>query len=294
MTFERIPGVAATARRGWFAAHKFLLLRRLSQLGFLALFLTGPWFGLWIAKGTLASSLTLNVLPLTDPLVALQSLLARHVPEARMLTGAAIVLIAYLLLGGRTFCSWVCPINPVTDLAGYLRRRFVEGKGLILKPATRYWGLGGVLLASAVTGSIAYEVINPVTTFWRDLVFGGVAGLVMAAMIFLFDLFVAKNGFCGHLCPVGAFYGLIGAKTVLRVSARGRENCDDCLDCFAVCPEPLVIAPALRGKDSPVIRSGACTACGRCADVCSEHIFVYATRFDRRVESPLKTESQNG
>ena len=81
----RIPGRVAVERRGWFAAHRFLLLRRLSQATFLAVFLSGPWFGLWIAKGTLAASLTLDVLPLTDPLVLLQSLVARHWPEATAL-----------------------------------------------------------------------------------------------------------------------------------------------------------------------------------------------------------------
>lgn len=284
MSAPRIPGQAASQRNGWFSAHRFLLLRRLSQIFFLSLFLAGPWFGLWIAKGNLASSLTFGVLPLTDPLIALQSVFARHRPETQMLIGAGLVLIAYLLLGGRTFCSFVCPINPLTDLAAWSRRRFFPDKGLILKPATRNWLLGGVLLASALSGTIAWETVNPVTSFWRSLVFGGLAGWAFAAAIFLFDLFVAKHGFCGHLCPVGAFYGLIGRATLLRVSARGKNRCDDCLDCFAVCPEPQVIAPALRGAGSPAILAGACTACGRCADVCPEKIFAFTHRFDRRVD----------
>ena len=52
--------------------------RRFSQLSILALFLLGPWFGLWIVKGNLNSSLTLDVLPLTDPYVLLQSLVAGY------------------------------------------------------------------------------------------------------------------------------------------------------------------------------------------------------------------------
>lgn len=38
-------GNDAIAEKGWFKAHKFLIMRRLSQLGILALFLTGPWLG---------------------------------------------------------------------------------------------------------------------------------------------------------------------------------------------------------------------------------------------------------
>jgi ferredoxin-type protein NapG len=55
------------------------------------------------------------VLEDTDPFVALQSLAAGHVPETLGLIGVAIVLAFYLLVGGRVYCSWVCPINVVTD-----------------------------------------------------------------------------------------------------------------------------------------------------------------------------------
>ena len=74
MSSHRTPGVEARKRHGWLMANRWLVARRLAQLGFLLVFANGPWLGLWIAKGTLASSLTFNVLPLTDPLIALQSL----------------------------------------------------------------------------------------------------------------------------------------------------------------------------------------------------------------------------
>ena len=37
------PGAAAVAARGWLQAHKWLILRRLSQLSVLALFLPQTW-----------------------------------------------------------------------------------------------------------------------------------------------------------------------------------------------------------------------------------------------------------
>ena len=42
------PGREAVEAKGWLRAHKWLLLRRASQLGILALFLVGPWLGWWI------------------------------------------------------------------------------------------------------------------------------------------------------------------------------------------------------------------------------------------------------
>ncbi len=276
------PGAEAVVAKGWLAAHKWLILRRSSQVGILLLFLVGPWFGLWIVKGNLNFSYTLNFLPLADPYVILQSLAARQVPEKLALTGAVIVLLLYLLVGGRGYCSWVCPVNLLTDFAYWLRVRLgIKGSAHISRP-TRYWVLGMTLVAAAVTGSIAWEMLNPVSMLHRGLVFGlGLAWAVLLA-VFLFDLFVMRHGWCGHLCPVGAFYSLIGKFSLLRVRLPARAACNDCMDCFAVCPEPQVIRPALKaiGGTPSLILQANCTNCGRCIDVCSKDVFAFGTRFN--------------
>ena len=290
MKAARIPGREAIARHGWWRAHRYLVLRRLTQSVLLGLFLTGPLLGVWIFKGTLASSVLVDKVPLTDPLVLLQELAARHVPEGTAFIGAAVVLAVYLLTGGRSYCSWVCPINPVADLAAWARRRLGIDKGLVLQASTRWWILAMILVVSATTGTIAWETINPITTLWRAAVFGVGLGVISITAIFLFDLLVARNGWCGHVCPVGAFYGLLGKAGLLRVAAPGRARCDDCMDCFAVCPESHVIVPALRGErlgQGPVVLSGDCTVCGRCVDVCPERVFTLTHRFATRLDPHL-------
>ena len=147
-----------------------------------------------------------------------------------------------------------------------------------------------VLASSALTGAIAWELINPITILHRGLVFGiGLAWTVVLA-VFLFDLFVSRRGWCSHLCPVGAFYSVLAVPSVLRVSAQNRAVCNDCMDCYAVCPEPHVISPALKGEAKnigPVIQSPNCTNCGRCIDVCAPMVFTFTNRFDTKVsESP--------
>jgi ferredoxin-type protein NapH len=281
--------MSAAPGGSWLAAHKWLLARRAAQLSFLALFLAGPLGGVWIVKGSLASSLTLGVLPLTDPLMLLQGLAAGHVMTASAFIGAAIVVAVYAIVGGRAYCSWVCPINMVTDLAVVLRRRLGLKEGLSFNRNTRLWLLAGVLVASAATGTIAWELVNPVTMLQRGIVTGSIlaggSAALAAVAVFLFDLGLAARGWCTHLCPVGAFYGLIGAKSVVRVTASGRDACDNCMDCFAVCPERHVIAPALRGKDKglgPQILSRDCTNCGRCIDVCPKDVFRFGSRFGDR------------
>ena len=235
MTVSIMPGSAAVAAKGWLGAHKWLFLRRAAQLGFLALFLAGPWAGLWLVKGTLASSLTLGVLPLTDPYILFQSLFTGHLPEMTALLGAAIVLAIYAFIGGRVYCSWVCPVNPVTDAAEWLRQRFNLTGGRMPSRNLRLWILISTLIVSTITGIIAWELVNPVTLLHRALLFGGALAWAVIAAIFIFDLVLARRGWCGALCPVGAFYGLIGTKALLRVRADKREECNDCMDCYAVC-----------------------------------------------------------
>jgi ferredoxin-type protein NapH len=276
-------GSEALQAKGWWKSHQWLVLRRASQVGLLLLFLVGPWAGIWIVKGNLSSSLTLNVLPLTDPYVLLQSVAAGYWPQATGLIGASIVLAFYAIFGGRAYCSWVCPVNPVTDFAAWLRLRLGVRGGAHLSRDTRYWILGMTLVVSAVTGTVAWEWINPVTMLHRGLLFGG--GLVWAVVlvVFLFDLFVMQRGWCGRVCPVGAAYSLIGFKSAVRVSAKNRAACNDCADCYAVCPEPLILKAPLKGGPngaSPVVLSPNCTNCGRCIDVCSKDVFFFSTRFN--------------
>lgn len=280
----RLAAQADLPARGIFARNRFLILRRLTQIAVFALFLTGPLLGLWIAKGTIAASMTFGVLPLTDPFMVAQMLAARHWPEGLAILGAVIVLAFYALVSGRAYCSWVCPINPVTDLAHWTREKLgLKAKGWQPRPETRFWVLAMALVVSGVTGTVAWELVNPITHAFRAVVFLSAASLTLVAAVFLFDLFVARRGWCSHLCPVGAFYGLLGSGALVKVAATGRAACDHCMDCYAVCPEPHVISPALEGAAkgiSPIVLDRDCTTCGRCIDVCDRLVFRFTHRFD--------------
>ncbi len=279
-------GHDAIAAKGRLGAHKWLILRRMSQLAILALFMAGPVGGVWILKGNLSSSLFADTVPMTDPLAFMQLIAAGHLGVASTaVTGAALILAFYLLVGGRVYCAWVCPVNIVTDTAHWLRRRLaIKGSARIAREA-RYWMLGLVLILALATGTLAYELVNPVSMLHRGLIFGMGFGWAIIAGVFLFDLFIMKHGWCGHLCPMGAFYGLVGAASLVRVRADNRAACDDCMECYEVCPEPQVIPPALKGERrgggeaSAAILSGACTNCARCVDICPHDVFNFGLRF---------------
>jgi len=128
----------------------------------------------------------------------------------------------------------------------------------------------------------------PLSVLHRGIIFGMGSGWFIILAVFLFDLAVSKRGWCSHLCPMGAFYSLLGSHSTIRIRADNRDACDKCMDCFDVCPEPLVISPALFGKKDgigPVINEINCTNCGRCIDVCSKEVFHFGTRFNNKESS---------
>ena len=288
-------GKSAVAAKGWWLAHQWLVLRRFSQLSILALFLAGPVLGYWVVKGNLTSSLTLDVLPLTDPYILLQSFIAGHSIASTAFIGAVIVSIFYLLIGGRVFCSWVCPINIITDMADWMRRKLNIKGGARFSSQTRYWVLLMTLLLAAVTTSIAWELVNPVSIVHRGIIFASGFAVIVVTSIFIFDLLISRKGWCGHLCPVGAFYSLLGHYSLIRVSAAKREQCDDCMDCFMVCPEEQVIKPALKGESKglgPVIMDKNCTNCGRCIDVCAKDVFNFSSRFNNSTQLSVANKKE--
>ncbi|EHK0033074.1 quinol dehydrogenase ferredoxin subunit NapH [Vibrio parahaemolyticus] len=270
-------GKEAVEKLGWWRAHRFLILRRLCQLTIIALFMAGPTLG--VLTGNLSSSMLLDTVPLSDPLIVLQALATGHIPEFNALLGVVIVVVFYAILAPRAFCAWVCPLNIVTDLAAWLRRKFNIKASYRWSPAIRYWLIPVLMLGSALSGAILWTWLDPVAALHRGLVFGIGAGWVLIALVFVLDLLLVEHGWCGHLCPLGATYGVIGRKSLLRVTAVRREDCTKCMDCFYVCPEPEVLRQPLKEGDRRVMDQN-CISCGRCLDVCPEHVFEFKNRLN--------------
>ncbi|WP_229613285.1 quinol dehydrogenase ferredoxin subunit NapH [Vibrio parahaemolyticus] len=270
-------GKEAVEKLGWWRAHRFLILRRLCQLTIIALFMAGPTLG--VLTGNLSSSMLLDTVPLSDPLIVLQALATGHIPEFNALLGVVIVVVFYAILAPRAFCAWVCPLNIVTDLAAWLRRKFNIKASYRWSPAIRYWLIPVLMLGSALSGAILWTWLDPVAALHRGLVFGMGAGWVLIALVFVLDLLLVEHGWCGHLCPLGATYGVIGRKSLLRVIAVRREDCTKCMDCFYVCPEPEVLRQPLKEGDRRVMDQN-CISCGRCLDVCPEHVFEFKNRLN--------------
>jgi ferredoxin-type protein NapH len=269
--------------------YKYLILRRVVQLGILALYFGGNILGWKMLTGDLSSSSILGTIPLSDPFAILQMLAAGATIGANALIGALIIALFYGIVGGRAFCSWVCPVNMVTDAAAWLRRVLhidkLERKIWITRN-TRYYMVVLALIVSFVSGLAAFEIISPITILNRWVIFGANmidgkivfvmgAGIGLLVAIFLFDLFVVKNGWCGHICPLGGVHSIIGKYSLIRVE-HNHDNCTLCMKCTTVCPEKPVLN--MIGKRSEYVSQAECTNCGRCIDVCDDDALEFSIR----------------
>jgi len=260
-------------------SYRYLILRRVTQIGLLILYFGANAWGWTLIKGNLSSSLILGIVPMSDPYAVLQMVAAGATLATDILIGALVATLFYFLIGGRAFCSWVCPINLVTDFAAFVRELIGMNKLTGVKqPASRklrYWVLVLSLVISAIMGVTAFEFISPISMVHRGIVFGIGFGWAAVLIIFLFDLFVLKHGWCGHICPLGGFYSLLGKFSLIRVTHL-EENCTLCMKCKVVCPENQVLH--MIGKESLPVLSGECTNCARCIEVCDDDALEFSIK----------------
>ncbi len=156
--------------------------RRLSQTSFLLLFLfllTQTAF-----RGSFSSDAEAAVrLPyaveaflLTDPFVALLTILATHTLYAGLAWSLIVVLLT--LVVGRGFCGWICPFGTIHHLTSYLwPSRALKGKTRIEANQTKSWQsakyyLMVALLGSALVGSSLGGLFDPICVAVRAIGLG--------------------------------------------------------------------------------------------------------------------------
>jgi ferredoxin-type protein NapH len=235
------------------------------QLLIIAL-LASPLAGLTIFKGNLAAAEFFG-LALADPLAFLQALIGGRVFVLSYLGSVLIIVAFYFLLGGRSFCGWVCPVGLLTELSDKLRKRLRLGERTFTLTANR-WALAVVLIVVALTSIPLFELLSPIGIVTRAIAFFTFWPLLLLVAILLVELLVARRIWCRSLCPLGGFYALLGRFSPLRVGFVA-DRCTHCNECVAVCPVEEVLAPALE-HNCCQITSGDCTRCMACQDACPE------------------------
>lgn len=268
----------------------FRFYRWVSVIALQLVFFLSFFIDIQILEGTLNASRFLGF-HMIDVFTTIEVFVATYKLPINLIIGTATIGIFYLLLGGRTYCSWVCPYGLLSDISEDLHVKLVK-KGIIKERKfdhrLRFVFLIIFLLLSFFSGYIIFESINVIGILSRAVVYGTSLGLIWVALIFLIDVFYSRRAWCTYVCPVGTTYSFLGWAGATKI--EWNDRCDHCMACHGVCPEPQVLELTKakydkkrveKGIKKEYILSGDCTMCGRCIDVCHQEALGYDFRLTK-------------
>lgn len=230
------------------------------------------------------------------PLGYLESLVAGKTFVPRAFISFVVILVLIMVLG-RVFCAWICPMPTLQRLIPGVRRRKRKDAAQVSqevsvceptadKPAgkvrrvrfdSRFGVLLGALASAAIFGSPVFCLICPVGLAFatvllvmRLFAFGDVTWAVVVVPLVLLIEVVFLRKWCGKFCPLGALISLVsGANRTLRphvddaaclFTSKGVR----CFACSKACPEHLDVRRPQLSEEA----LGNCTKCRECADAC--------------------------
>jgi len=249
-------------------------------LFFNILFFASFYFDIQILEGSLSASRFLGF-HLIDPLAAFQIILSSRILMVNLVIGVITIFIIYLMLGGRTFCSWICPYHWLAELGEKIHlmlKRQNRIKAHTFDKKIRYLFYGLFLGLSFLTGYTVFETINPVAIISRSIVYGPALLLIWVSALLVFEVVYSKRAWCRYFCPVGVSYQLIGYASPLRIK-WDKEKCSNCKRCQTVCLVPYVLHESVNKDHSQYVDSGACTRCGLCIDVCDDEALSFGLKY---------------
>lgn len=243
------------------------------------------------------------------PLGALETIFGSWAFVPRVLICLAVVVIVALVFG-KAFCSWVCPVAPLSDL---LRGRKAREKDECERTQAAHrvlerWSdtnaaqaekhkpfrsrvdgrhvvLAGSLASAAVCGFPVFCLVCPIgLTFASAIALYRLIGfnepaievLVFPALLVL-ELTVLRK-WCHRFCPVGALLSLLsrGNRTLkphVDASMCARHAGSSCAACAQACPEHIDPCADLGDRSL-----AECTRCGACVNTCPAKALSFVNR----------------
>lgn len=240
-------------------------------LGVNLLFTLSFWIDIQILEGSLTASRFLGF-HLADVYSSLLVVLAHGHLFVNLAIGLVTASVVWILLGGRTFCSWACPYHFVAELGERLHVALAE-RGIVRDHAFHrgirpvFWALFAAM--ALLSGYTLFLTLNPIGILSRALIYGPSLALGWVVLLLIFEIFYSRRAWCRYVCPIGLTYGMFGSIAPVRV-VYDLEACRHEGDCRKVCEVPHVLDMTIKGRapDVKVDIGPDCTRCGLCVDVC--------------------------
>jgi len=269
-----------TVRNEEIQVHRMRNFRWASIVFTSALFFASYAFDIQVLEGTLSGSRLLGF-HLADPYATAQIILATRLIPVNLIIGVVTIGLVYLALGGRTFCSWVCPYHLLAEWAEVLHlklvaKRIVRNHTFDYKLKYVVWLL--FLLLALLTGFTVYESVSPPALLTRFFVYGSWGGLIVIALLLAVEILYSRRFWCRYLCPTGTTYNFIGRAAPLKIKWN-QDRCTNCKECQAVCMVPFVLADTVNRGKLEYVTSGECTRCGLCVDACQDGALKFSVRY---------------
>lgn len=252
------------------------------------------------------------------PVGALLTMIASHtvIPRAVL---SLVLMVAVVLVAGRLFCGWVCPVPLLDRLRAFFRtpakkealeRQRHEEVGAVARAAfagcsscssckdvrarldSRHVVLGGAVLSTAVFGFPIFCLVCPIgLTFatillvWR-LFFAGdlTVAIVLAPVLLVVELTLLRK-WCARICPISALMNLVARGNRTFRPVINDEVCLEtakgvpCSRCAEVCTFDI----NLRHPEAGELGVVDCTRCRACVDACPTKAISLPLRARARV-----------
>ena len=181
-------------------------------------------------------------------------------------------LIALTIVLYRYFCSWICALGTLQDLAHRLGSLLWKHKVTIparIDRIMRWFKYGVLAFVLYMTWTTATLFIRPYDPFaaylhissgWTELWDGFSVGLIILVVSLIASIFVERF-FCKYLCPLGAFLEMLRRLSPFKIH-RDQATCTDCKLCDRKCPMNIKVSTATE------VKSKECINCLECVSVC--------------------------
>lgn len=182
------------------------------------------------------------------------------------------VTVLLALLFRRSFCGLLCPFGAIQEFFAKIGQKIFKKRWImpsIIDRPLRYlkylillitvlyaWKTAGLWMSPYDPWSAYAHLPEGLGSVWEESAVGLILLVVTLVGSLLYDRF-----FCKYLCPMGAFYGILGKVSPFKV-VRNENTCINCGICNRSCPMNIDI------QHSKEVKSAECINCQICLLEC--------------------------